>query len=239
MYQIAICDDDQAAGDHIRTMTELALRERCIHAVLTVYQAPAQLLDDLRQGGRRYDLYLLDILMGDENGMDLARTLRAMGECAKLVFITSSPDFWRDGYQVQASDYLLKPVDPADLSEVLHRLLKEPNTLTLRLVSGSAATVAVDSIRWAEAFDHTTQVHTATGSYTALGTLGGLAKALPGEKFFRCHRSYLVNLDCVAQVDRASLHLMDGTRIPLSRGSMHKLQKAIIRNAEDSLPLPL
>lgn len=237
MYQIAVCDDERETGSRIRDLVESALREQGVDAAITVYQAPSEVLADLRNNDRRYDLYLLDILMGDENGVELARALRSTGSRAKLIFITSSPDFWRDGYKVEASDYLLKPVDPVELSQVLSRLLKGPDMVTLRLLSGGTVLLPADGICWAEAFDHTTQVHTATEDYAVLGTLGEVAKNLPGEKFFRCHRSYLVNLDRVAQVERTSLHLTDGTRIPVSRGNAQKIQEAIIRNAEGSIPL--
>lgn len=238
MYQIAICDDDQAAGSQIRDMAKLALREQGIDAAFTVYQSPSKLLADLWNAGCQYDLYLLDILMGDENGVELARTLRSMGSRAKLVFITSSPDFWRDGYKVEASDYLLKPVDPAELSQVLNRLLKGPDTVTFRSVSGSTVLIPVNNICWAEVFDHTVQIHTVTGDYTIPSTLGEVEKYLPGEKFFRCHRSYLVNLDFVDQVERTSLHLTVGARLPISRGNARDIQEAIIRNAEGSILMP-
>ena len=86
MSQIAICDDDFIAGNQIRSMAELAPREHGIKASCQVYQSPAVLLAELRSG-LRYDLYLLDILMGAENGVELARTLRAGGNRAKLVFV--------------------------------------------------------------------------------------------------------------------------------------------------------
>ena len=238
MYQIALCDGDPKEVEQIHGITERVLREGGIEAAITVYESPLQLLKDLHNSRHQYDLYLIDILMGNASGVELAHALRSMGIQARSVFISNSQDFWRDGYKVEASDYLLKPVDSEELSQVLRRLLKAANVVALRVASGRTISVSAESISWAEAFDHTTEVHTINGNYTVLSTLGEVEKGLPRGRFYRCHRSYLVNLDYVEQVDRTSLRLIDGTRIPVSRGNSQKIKEAIIYNAEGSITVP-
>ena len=234
-HYIAVCDDDPEVLDEITSLVRAALAADS--AEIDRFSSGETLLQTLRQEPDRYDLLLLDILMGELNGVELARTLRSGGNRTRLVFVTSSREFVLDGYKVEASDYLLKPVDPAELTETLSRLLRRPSAAEFKTPGESALLIIPDDIRWAEAFDHTTRLHTAGGEHMVLGTLGEAAEKLPKEKFMRCHRSYLVNLDYVCQVGRTELHLTDGVRIPISRGSSGRVREALIQNCEASLSL--
>lgn len=230
MYNVAVCDDDVNEAWEVYTIVDKYLSESDVDAQLNLYNSPEELMHDVKIQGRRYDLFLLDILMGQANGVTVAKELRALGIRSKLVFITSSPDFWREGYKVEACDYLLKPVDAVELCSVVGKLLKGPSMIRVKLVAGDSVLLSADGIYWAEAFDHRTQLHTDRGDFMISGTLGDLEKLLPDNKFFRCHRSYLVNLDRVTQTGRKELSLGGGKKVPISRGLSDKLQEAMLRN---------
>ena len=88
------------------------------------FQSGENLLADIEEGFIWPDLIFLDIYMGELNGMDTARRLRAMGVQAPIIFLTASPDFALESYEVEASGYLLKPADEQQTSAVLQRLMK-------------------------------------------------------------------------------------------------------------------
>ena len=152
MYQIAICDDRREDRAQLSALTRQVLRDKHIEAELTLYATAAALLQDMQGGHAPYDLYLLDILMGDENGVDLARTLRQMRDPRRLVFVTSSRDYavekvWNpsgaatheitlalyrttDAEAVGSLDGEPVPADELDLSEGVLKVMLSGNSWT-------------------------------------------------------------------------------------------------------------
>ena len=235
MYQIAICDDRREDRAQLSALTRQVLRDKHIEAELTLYATAAALLQDMQGGHAPYDLYLLDILMGDENGVDLARTLRQMRDPGRLVFVTSSRDYAVEGFELGADNYLLKPVTAEKLGRALSRLLKSRNTVMFYSESGSLLPLSADSILWAEAFSHSIQLHTATKAVTVRGPLEDVRQKLEQYGFVRCHRSYLVNLAYISEIGRREALLIDGTQIPISRGNFQMLQEALLRYTESNI----
>ena len=234
MYQIAICDDRREDRAHLQTLLRQVLRDRHIEAELTLYPGAGALLQDLAGGRGPYDLYLLDILMGEENGMELARALRERGDQGRLVFITSSRDYAVDGFEIGADNYLLKPVTAEKLSQAMARLLKSRNTVTFYAETGGLLPLPADTILWAEAFSHTICLHTTAKSVSVRGPLEDARQRLAAYGFVRCHRSYLVNLAYVAEIGRREVLLTDGSRVPVSRGGAQALQEALMHYVESS-----
>ena len=123
MIRIAICEDDpaqletlcQRLGHYMRLHPEHAFSQ---HSFL----APADLSACI-EAGEKFDLYLLDILMPGQNGIELARAVRDKDPCAELLFLTSSPDYALDSYLVHGHHYLLKPFCNRQLYEILDEWL--------------------------------------------------------------------------------------------------------------------
>lgn len=231
---IAVCDDEEQAGRQVCALVSQVLLQKNMDASLSLFQSPQALMDSM--AATRYDLFLLDILMGNQNGIALAQALRARGSQAKLIFITSSRDFAYESYRVRADDYLLKPITAEALAEALERLLKFRDLLALKTLNGGVHPIPRDEIAWAEVRDHTVQIHTAAEVVSVRGTLDEIARMLPQKDFIRCQRSYLVNLDFVAEVDARSVRLLDGTRIPISRSLARTVKEAVIQHTEDNIP---
>ena len=123
MYHIAVCDDNQEEAHLIGRMTQEIMAQREIEAQVDLFFDPESLLDKLQQTQIQYDLFLLDILMEERNGIQLAQALRQRGYQGKLIYITVSRDYAIDGYKVKADDYLLKPVEKDTLDQAIGRVL--------------------------------------------------------------------------------------------------------------------
>lgn len=179
---------------------------------------------------KAWDILLLDIEMGDLDGVALARRIREDNASVQLVFVTGYPDYMAQGYEVAALHYLLKPVREKALFAVLDRaekaIQKQPRFLILP-VDGETLCLCVEDIQYAEAFSHTVELHTAGSVYGIQMNIGQLEERL-GTGFVRCHRSYLVNLADISRLSRTEVFLDSGKSLPLSRGAAQRVHRAFI-----------
>ena len=117
MLRIAVCDDSLAFRESAREMIERWSNESGVPVDLHLCADGDGLLSLC--AGERIDLVFLDILMPLLNGLDTARELRARDTAVRIVFLTSSPEFALESYDVRAQGYLLKPADEKKVWAVL------------------------------------------------------------------------------------------------------------------------
>ena len=227
-YKIAICDDEQKDRDFVAALSCRWAGQRGNTVELTEFSSAEQFLFCYGEQSD-YDILLLDIEMGQMDGVQLAKQLRQKNETIQIVFVTGYSDYISEGYEVAALHYLMKPVDAAKLFAVLDRaaekLRRNEKFLTLEL-SGETVRLPVYQIRCAEVQGNYVTVH-ARADYTVKMTLSELETRLD-DNFFRLGRSALVNLGCVARVTRTAVTLTDGSTLPLPRGAYERINRAII-----------
>lgn len=116
--------------------------------------------------------------MGDLNGMDTARKLRDLGVKAPIVFLTASPDFALESYEVEASGYLLKPAEEKQTTAILNRLLKSELRRRISVKCRRQYRYPfVDEILYLESDRHTVTLHMLDGSVLETAEkLGNLEK---------------------------------------------------------------
>ena len=138
MLRIAICDDSPAFLQH----AEQLVRRWSEQSRIPIHIAAFENGDELIAGNAsaRMDIIFLDILMPMLNGMDTARELRQTDRAVKIIFLTSSPEFALESYDVRAQGYLLKPVTYEKLKEILDECAStfeaEPKHLVLKTSFG-------------------------------------------------------------------------------------------------------
>lgn len=124
MIHIAICDDSKQER---QILAALFKRYQELHATplqIHIFQNGFSLLDAIDQG-KRFDITILDILMPGENGIEIARNIRASGADTEIIFLTSSPEYAVDSYEVKAQNYLLKPVTEEKFFASIDSILAE------------------------------------------------------------------------------------------------------------------
>jgi DNA-binding LytR/AlgR family response regulator len=155
-----------------------------------------------------YDVVFIDVEMPGLSGLDAARLVHGRGGAPQLVFVTAHEQYALEAFAVEALDYLLKPVDPERLGQVVRRLGKGRRAAAapvekIPVVSGGQTVLLDwDELHYARADGDYCRVHTYDRSYLCTRSLGQLEETLPAERFARIHRSYLVNLGKVAAVKR-------------------------------------
>ena len=226
--KIAIVDDEAQTREQLAAMCASGA------SALGISAEPALFLNGevfLSDSAGDEQLVLLDIQMGDMDGMEVARRLRERGSDAAIVFITNVAQYALEGYRVEALDYLIKPVDQRALTECLRRVVRHlreraSKTVILRADEGTCR-VAADKLLWIEAVNHKTVVHAEDGCYHCAGTLNSMENLLRDCGFFRCHAAYLVNLSRVDRV-RQNDACIGAEVIPVSR---HRRQEFLQRLA--------
>jgi len=180
-------------------------------------------------GAIPYDVVFLDVEMPGLSGLEAARLVHGRPGRPQLVFVTAHEQYAVDAFAVEALDYLLKPVEPERLAQVVRRLsgTLRPAAAPVEKIpvvsGGETALLDWDEVHYARADGDYSRIHTYDRSYLCTQSLRQLEGALPG-RFARIHRSYLVNLAKVAAVKRAgpdrlklALDDKDGTELDVAR----------------------
>jgi len=231
MLNITLCDDNAIQRGYIKSLVLDWSNRSGVGISTSEFPSADALLfsyDELKP-----DILLLDVEMPGMNGVELARTLRSRSETVQIIFITGFPDYISQGYDVSALHYLLKPVAPQKLFEVLDRAAKacgekgEPETVIFR--SGTEnIKLRVSGIEYIAALGHTTAVKAGGKTYDLSVSISEAEKML-GDGFIRCHRSYIVGLKYVSSVSGDSVTLDDGTKLPVSRSMRKTVAEEFIR----------
>ncbi len=185
---------------------------------------------------RAYDLVMLDIEMGELNGMDLAARIRRQDQEVPIVFVTGYEEYMAYGYDVAALHYLVKPVKKNRLFTVLDRVWqgRQPKEKLLLDADQGMVSLTRGKIWYAEATGHQCILCLEKESHRLKCSIGALEKRLAdGRQFVKCHRSYLVNLEHVAAVQKSDLILDDGRQIPLSRYVYRQVNEAFVAFYKD------
>ena len=171
-----------------------------------------------------YDVVFIDVEMPGLSGIDAARLVHGRGRdgTPELVFVTAHEQYAVEAFAVEALDYLLKPVDPERLAQVVRRLDSRSHAAApverIPVVSGGETILLDwDDLHFARADGDYCRVHTYDRSYLCTRSLRALEETLPADRFARIHRSSLVNLGKIAAVrrlgsDRLRLTLDDAER---------------------------
>ncbi|RGH09399.1 DNA-binding response regulator [Clostridium sp. AF15-31] len=237
MIHIAICDDSKQER---QILAALFKRYQELHATplqIHIFQNGFSLLDAIDQG-KRFDITILDILMPGENGIEIARNIRASGTDTEIIFLTSSPEYAVDSYEVKAQNYLLKPVTEekffASIDSILAELdEKDTASFIIYTTEKQYSRIRVSSLVYGEVTHRTITLHladqTMISAVMTFTEFQDILKAYPD--FIYPHRSYAVNMHYIQYVTKSDIILTDGQKIPLSRNNYTKISEQFLNFA--------
>lgn len=218
-------DDEKAIREHICGLVEEQQPESRIEAYATG--------EELLASGKRFDIVFLDIQMEGMNGIEAARNLREKNanlgvEDTVLVFITGIKDYVFDAFDLYAFQYLLKPIDEGKFAEVLERAVREATKKKERrvlFIKSRNLTLDQSEILYIESRAKKVEIHTVRQTIEIYAAMDELEGQL-GENFYRCHRAYIVNMDCITEYDGESITLTNGDRVYLTKKKYGEFVKA-------------
>lgn len=224
--RIAVCEDNEIHRDIMEHLLNRYSSERSIPFEFVPYEYGINFLCDMEEGAY-FDIVFLDIYMEDTMGNEIAHQLRAMGYQGEIVFLTASPDFAIESYDVDASGYLLKPLDYEKLKMVMDRITRNiaPSTYQIRQRT-TVTKVVYHEILYIESSNSKCILHTESGgAYTIYKTLNTIEKELGDRRFLRCHQSFLVNMDHIKQIEKQFL-LSNGDVVPIRQRGVKLVRQA-------------
>ena len=231
-----IVDDEAPARSELKYLLEESGRVDLIVEATSAREAVEKLMEV------RVDVMFLDISMPKTNGMQLAEALHKLKNPPQVVFVTVYSEYALDAFGVDATDYLMKPVETDRLAQALDKIVEHIKPLNLPVSveripvvkSGSKVLVPIDQIRFIEAKDDYSCIYTESDRFLSTISLQKLEDRLVGHGFFRIHRSYIVNLEYVADVEVISAGILQLTiqgfedkHISVSRRRVVALKRAL------------
>lgn len=212
MLKIVVIDDCKTELERINVLLEKYLKSHALTYQIDSYRSPVSFMEGLSfpDADNKYDIYLLDVMMPGLDGIELGKRIRMNDERAKIIYVSASSDFALKSYEVRAFYYILKPLEPEKLSEVLDLAIREletdaQNTIYIQTKKGRSR-VDRGEIIYAELKERRSFYYLIRGSlqstYLKTSFITANAELLSDPRFFACGASLIVNLSRILGADR-------------------------------------
>ena len=236
MLRAMIVDDEAPARSELRFLLEQTGKIASIAEASSVRTAIEMLMEN------RVDVVFLDISMPGASGLQLAEALHKLKNPPSIVFVTAYSDHAVEAFDVDAVDYLLKPVEEARLDQAIEKVLSRvkpqtENKVTIERIpvekGGRKVLIPIDQIRYIMAKDDYSCIFTDDDRFLSTTSLAQFEAKLCDFGFFRVHRRYIVNLACVEDVETIPSGAIQlgiagmEDRVPVSRRRVVPLKKAL------------
>ena len=232
MIRIAICDDEEKILDEVSGYIG-SYAEKRGHGDIEIFTfESARALLGTIEDGARFDIFVLDVYIGDEMGTALARDIRKSGIESPIIFATTSVEHAPESYEMGTLRYLIKPINPTKLYEAMDVAISSAERLGQRLIKlkteNGVESINASHIMCSEAHDHYQYVTllggeqlkvrlTVTELYAILAKYGG---------FIRIGSPYIINLRQVKNVSRTDVLLYNDKSIQIPRGKYAEIKNA-------------
>jgi DNA-binding LytR/AlgR family response regulator len=165
------------------------------------------------------------------DGMSAAKKLRENDQDCFFIFVTAFSDYVFEAFEVRATNYLIKPVATEKLYDTLQRIFRymeqsEKQYLTVQQGQWRMVVKLAD-IFYCEVIRRKVYIHTKSKVIDYYDKIEDLANHLP-ENFFRCHRSYLINLQYVCAYENGAVELENGETVPMARQRQQEFSEAML-----------
>ena len=227
MIQLAIVEDEDAYAKQLTEFVEKYQKESGQYFKITRFRDG----DEITNGYRgQFDIILMDIEMKLMDGMTAAEEIRKLDQDVVIMFITNMTNYAIRGYQVDALDYVLKPVSYFAFSQKLGRAIgrlnkKSNNIISIDMPSG-VKKLDIDNIFYIESEGHNLNFYTSGGEFTIRAKLKDFDEQLSKTGFFRSNKGYLVNLKYVDGVENGSC-IIAGKQLLISRARKSDFMSAL------------
>ena len=229
MLRIAICDDEKYMSDKIKMMVSDYFCEKNMDIVISQFSSGEELLKD----NRTIDILFLDIQMKDMDGMETARKLRNRKFKGVLIFITVLKEMVFQSFEVQAFDYLVKPIEASYFERTMERLLdtmKNAGESSLLVQKGyESSIVLLEEIVFCEIIDRKVYLHLVSSEIIDFYERIENLETKLDSSFYRCHRSFLINLKYLKSYKNGTAYMEGGTEIPVSRLRSKEFSNVILQ----------
>ena len=227
MINLAIVEDEDTYAAQLTEFVEKYQAESGNHFKITRFRDG----DEITNGYRgQFDIILMDFEMKFMDGMTAAEEIRRLDQDVVIMFITNMLNYAIRGYQVDALDYVVKPVSYFAFSQKLDRAIgrikkSSSNIISIDMPSG-VKKLDIDNIFYIESEGHNLNFYTSGGDFTIRAKLSDFEEQLTPYNFFRSNKGYLVNLKYVDGVEKGAC-LIAGKQLLISRARKNDFMSAL------------
>ncbi len=239
MINCIIVEDELPAREELKYF----LNEEKEIKLIEEFESPLDTLNFLEKN--MIDVVFLDINMPDMNGINLGKIISKIHPEVKIIFITAYKDYAVDAFEVKAFDYLLKPYSEERIRNLLKSLVSTKNVDNIlnRNTSLKKITINMDEkiyvlsltdVDYIEANEKETLIFANKKRYVSKIKISKWEEMLEGYNFYRCHRSYIINLDKIVEIEQWFnsswiIKLKNySTTIPVSRNNIKELKELFL-----------
>ena len=230
MIQIAIVEDEEI---YVKQLTEYIRKyqtERGKSIKVTIFGDGEDITENYSGG---FDIILMDIQMQFMDGMTAAEKIRQMDQKVIIMFITNMIQYAVRGYEVDAMDYVVKPVEYFSFSQKLDKAIGRMRSevkefLTIPIGKG-VVKIDIADIYFIEGQRHNVIYYTSRGDYCSRITMKELEEKLAVHNFFRCAKGYLVNMNHVEGFVGSDC-VIHNVHIPVSRTRKKEFMNLLLQN---------
>ena len=230
MIRIAICDDEKKILDEMSGYIQSYAEKKSITDLEVFPFESTKTLIGAIEDGKSFDVFILDVYIGDEMGTALARDIRKMGIESPIIFSTTSLEHAPESFETGTLRYLIKPINPAKLYEALDVALASAEKIGQRLIKfkteNGVESVNASHIMCSEAHDHYQYLTLSSGAVIKVRMTVAELYALLAKHggFVRIGSAYIINLRHVKNVTPTNVCLYSNINIQIPRGKFTEIK---------------
>ncbi len=225
--KIFICDNNELLCEHIKKMIYEIYNEKQVEVYIFNYAN--EMFDEINRVVP--DFVLLDISLGNDYGINIAKKLNKISKSIKIIYITSHLEFVQDICETNYLNILIKPIQKEKLKKVLSIDAEE---LLVIKTATSICNIRQSEIRYIESRKRQAFIHTENECISCYLKLTEIMPKLCAS-FYLCHKSFIVNMDKIYRFSNSMIVLSDGTEITVSRSNLKSFQQTYTDYLGDKL----
>ena len=226
--RIAVCEDEIIYQEKINLL--LNNYYDSIDVLVKIFDSGEGLLEYLEESDNEFDIYFMDIEMEKINGIRTSEILRSRGIDKPIILVTSHMEMAVDGYDIDAFNFIPKPINADRLYKVLDKIkdiYAKKNKLCV--ISGDSTIILdVDDIKYIKADNVYIDIYTKKDKITVRKKISDMENELPGDSFYRPHKSYIVNLNNIKSYNGKAIILDNEQEVPISRNNAAEFKEKMI-----------
>lgn len=229
-YYVAVCDDEQSQIDILKHNLIKYSMKTDVEFVVDDYTSGEKLIEKYKSNKSPYDIVFLDMEMPDIKGLDVAAAIRELPDRnVSIAFVTSYPEYMQDSFNVQAAQYIIKPIIYDKFAERLYNMLNsiDASYSNIKVISEKSGerVLYLDNVICIET-DKSSRLLVTTISevFTISAKLSDMEKELSDKDFVSVHRTCLANMRYIRKFNSDSLEFTSGKIVNVSRRRLPKIK---------------